>query len=184
MFGQNSYWHYKETLYLWRLENVERNVKIEFNKKIANTSLMYEDSCAFPTSYSSKSATECCLHKFMYLCQKPKNINVYFCEVNRTKVSSVLLVFGAKYWLKVEASVCSHLKKNTSINFMPLFMIILGVLNLYYTDAGIKYRTNSVLSVAFHIIHKKILLLLTEKLPNATSRSFWQQGEGSVCVFY
>lgn len=69
-------------------------------------------------------------------------------------------------------------------------MIILGVSNLsdmfYYTDTGIKYRTNSVLSVAFHIIHKKLLLLLTEKLPNATSRSYWhfyrQEGEGSVCV--
>lgn len=70
----HTYWENKETLDLWRWENVERNEKIlSFNKKIANTSVMYEDSCAFLTSCSSKSATECCLHMFMYKCRKLKS---------------------------------------------------------------------------------------------------------------
>lgn len=47
-------------------------------------------------------------------------------------------------------------------------MIILGVLNLsdmfYYIDTGIKYSTNSILSVAFHIIQKKILFVTDRKI--------------------
>lgn len=59
---------------------------------------------------------------------------------------------------------------------MLLFMIILGFLNLsgmfYYTYAGIKCRTNSILSMAFHIVQKKSFLLLTEKLPMPPADNF------------
>lgn len=112
-------------------------------------------------------------------------------------VKSVELKSAGFFWFVLK-SIDSNLRpqfvhiKNTSISFVLLFMILLGFLNLsgmfYYTYAGITCRTNSVLSMALHIIQKKFFLLMREKLAHATSRSFCHfckyEGEGCLCMFF